>query len=161
MRTADLTDPASWRAWGGASYNVSFASPYTMAPGTEGAHICAVTNLPNCPIGGMAWSSLLGAYVATLDCSLQSGSQFYYATSADLITWSTPLPLYARADLPANVSELVTAMTYPTWLDLSAPSRGDNNFGSIGATPLLAWVSIGHSPYSDGRRLWATPMRIQ
>ena len=101
MRTADLSDPTSWRAWGGAAYDVPFVSPYTMAPGTEAAHICTVTNLPSCPIGGFAWSTFLGTFVATMDCSLQGGEQFYLATSDDLITWTTPQPLYSAKDLPA------------------------------------------------------------
>ena len=111
MRTADLTDPSSWRAWNGASYDVAFVSPYTMEPGTEAAHVCTVTNLPGCPIGGLAWSTYLGTFVATMDCSLQGGEQFYLATSDDLIVWSTPQPLYSARDLPANVSKMVTAMT--------------------------------------------------
>jgi hypothetical protein len=106
----------------------------------------------------MVWSSYLGAYVASQDCSLQGGSHFYFSTSTDLLSWSTPQTLYQQSDLPANVSSLVTAMTYPTFLDPAAPERGDINFGSMGQSAWLAWVSIGHSPYSDGRRLWATPL---
>ena len=71
MRTSDLTDPRSWRGWGGSTYNISFASPYTMPPGQESQHICQVTNLPGCPLGGMQWSAYLRTFVATMDCSLQ------------------------------------------------------------------------------------------
>jgi hypothetical protein len=161
MRTADITDPSSWRAWGGASYNVTFVSPYTLEPGTEGEHVCTVTNLPGCPLGSMVWSTYLGCFVATLDCSLQSGSQFYLATSDDLIEWSTPVPLYSSRDLPSNVSSLVTAMTYPAFLDPDSAAAADDAFGTIGQAPSLFWVSIGHSPYTDGRRVWATPAVFQ
>jgi len=158
MRTADLTDPAAWRAWDGRAFTVPFASPYTLPPGTEGDHVCAVTNLPlGCPVGGWAWSAAQRLFVAALDCSLQAGAQFYYATSADLITWSAPVPLYGASDLPANASKLVTSMSYPTWVD---PAGGDANFGAIGGEPWLSWVSIGHSPYTDGRKLWATQFKI-
>lgn len=157
MRTADLMDPASWRAWDGSAYTVSFASAYSLAPGTEAQHICAVTNLPGCPLGGLAWSTHLGRFVATMDCSLQGGSQFYISASDDLISWDTPEPLYSSRDLPANVSSMVTSMSYPSFID---PASGDSNFGTIGQTPLLSWVSIGHSPSSDGRHLWATPFRF-
>jgi hypothetical protein len=161
MRTGDITDPSSWRAWGGETFNVSFASPYTLAPGTEADHICVVTNLPNCPLGSMVWSNYLGQYVATMDCSLQSGSQFYLATSDDMITWSAAQPLYSGKDLPQNVSKVVTSMTYPAFIDpVEASREGDRNFNSVGQGPLLFWVSIGHSPYSDGRKLWATPMQF-
>ena len=159
MRTADVTDPAAWRAWDGRAFTVQFASPYTLPPGTEGDHVCAVTNLPlGCPVGGWAWSAAQRLFVAALDCSLQAGAQFYYATSADLITWSAPAPLYGAPDLPANASKVVTSMSYPTWVD---PDGGDANFGAIGGEPWLSWVSIGHSPYTDGRKLWATQFKIE
>ena len=54
-----------------------FASPYTLAPGTEAAHVCAVTDLPGCPLGGLAWSTTLAKWVGTMDCSLQGGAQFF------------------------------------------------------------------------------------
>ena len=161
MRTADLTDPAAWRAWSGSAFDVAFADPYTLPPGDEAAHVCAVTNLPGCPLGGIAWSRFLGAYVATMDCSLQGGEQFYFATSADLLVWSSPQPFYNQRDLPANVSSVVTSMSYPAIVDLGSPGAGDRNFMTIeGDTALLTWVSIGHSPYTDGRRLWATPIKF-
>ena len=160
MRTNNLVDPTSWRAWGGETFNVSFVSPYTMAPGVEAAHVCTVTNLPSCPLGGLVWSTYLDAFVASMDCSLQAGSQFYVSTSSDLITWATPAPFYSRKDLPPDAAKNVTSMSYPTWIDPAAPARGDPNFSTIGETALLSWVSIGHSPYTDGRRLWATPMRF-
>jgi len=157
MRTADVSDPAAWRAWGGARYDVAFASPYTMVPGTEAAHVCIVTDLPNCPVGGLSFSPSLNAYIATMDCSLQGGAHFYAATSVDLIHWSAPVTLYEKSDLPPAAAKNVTSMSYPTFMDAAT---GDANFGTIGAAPYLFWVSIGHSPYTDGRRLWATPFSV-
>jgi len=158
IRTNILSDPTSWRGWGGSTYNISFVSPYTMEPGTESDHVCTVTNLPNCPLGSMVWSTYLNLYVATMDCSLQSGDQFYLATSTNLIEWSTLLPLYGKKDLPANVSATVTSMSYPVFLDPTVTN--DINFNNITDIPYLFWVSIGHSPYTDGRRVWATPMKF-
>ena len=37
----------------------------------------------------------------------------------------------------------------------------DRNYGTIGQNPYLFWASIGHSPYSDGRHLWATPYTFE
>ena len=96
-----------------------------LAPGSEGAHICAVVpSLPSCPLGSIVWSAALQAFLATSDCSLQAGAQFYVAASADLLTWSAPARLYGRGDLPANVSSEVTAMAYPVLLDVAAPDAG-------------------------------------
>jgi len=170
MRTNDLMDPASWRAWDGKAYTKSFVSPYGMVPGTEGEHVCTVTNLPagscvplpgekrGCQAAGIAWSVYLKKFVVTLGC----GSNFQWATSDDLITWSDPQLLDVRHNMPANQSKIVRAMNYPTFMDPTAPQAfGDKNFYTIGQNPYLFWASIGHSPYSDGRHQWATPFTFQ
>lgn len=155
-RTADLTDPKSWRAHGGAgSYSIHFASPFDIAPGGEAAHVCAVANLPPCMPSGVVWSTYLELFVITMDCLNNQGGVFM-ATSADLVTWSPAEEFYKKADLPPDVQKNVTSMTYPTFID--PLSSEDGNFMAIGQSAPLFWVSIGHSPYTDGRRVWATPM---
>ena len=156
-RTADLTSPSSWRAHGGGgSFNVSFVSPFALQPGTEAAHVCTVAaGLPPCMPSGVVWSTYLQLFVATLDCLNNQGGLFL-ATSADLLTWSTPEEFYTRQDLPAEVARNVTSMTYPTFIDPQSTQAG--NFMAIGQSAPLFWVSIGHSPYTDGRRVWATQM---
>jgi hypothetical protein len=62
-------------------------------------------------------------------------------------------------DLPPEVSKNVTSITYPTFIDPSAADGG--NFMAIGKNPPLFWASIGHSPWTDGRRLWATPFTFE
>jgi hypothetical protein len=158
MRTADVTDPAAWRAWGGAGWNVSWVSPYTMAPGTEAEHVCAtVVTTEQCMPSGVVWSTYLSLFVITLDC-INRQSALYMATSPDLVHWSNVTAFYSMADLPADVRRNVTSMTYPTFIDPTA--QVDGNFGAIGQDPPLFWVSIGHSPYTDGRRVWATPFHF-
>jgi hypothetical protein len=155
VRTNDLSDPASWRAWDGSAYTRTFVSPYAMLPGEAAEHVCVVTNAPTTgPFGGLAWSTTLSKWVAT---QAPDAEHFYVLTSDDLITWSDPVLLYAQSMLPPAVAKNVTSMSYPTFMD---PSMGDNNFATIGTDPLLFWVSIGHSPYTDGRRLWATPFHV-
>ena len=158
-RTADLTDPTSWRAHaGGGVFNVTWVSPYTLPPGTEAAHVCSVAaGLPACMPSGLVWSTYLELFVLTMDCiDRQHGS--YMATSADLVTWSNVTEFYTICDLPPDVAKNVTSMTYPSFIDPTTVEAG--NFMSIGQTPPLFWVSIGHSPYTDGRRVWATPMEF-
>ena len=109
MRTADLTDPAAWRAWDGKGYTVRFASPYTMPAGEAAEHICTVTNLPagdtksGCAPAGLVWSAYLKTFVVTLGC----GSKFQVAFSDDLITWSTPQDLDVHQDMPTNVTKMI------------------------------------------------------
>lgn len=156
-RTQDLTDPASWRAWGGSEYNITFTSAYTMAPSDAPAHVCTVTNLPSCMPSGLTWSTYLQQFVVTLDC-IQRQNGVYIAYSDDLIHWSTATQFYTIPDLPPPVKANVTSMTYPTLLDPSG--QGGSNFNTIGQNASLLWVSIGHSPYTDGRRVWATPVQF-
>ena len=132
---------------------MSFVSPYTMPPGEEVQHVCA-TAFPNeCMPSGLMYSTYLDQYVATLDC-LEDQSAAFISYSSDMVAWTTPAPFYGIKDLPAEVRKNVTAFTYPTFVDPSGLSGG--NFNSMGQTAPLFWVSIGHSPYTDGRRLWAT-----
>jgi len=171
MRTANLMDPSSWRAWDGKDYTVSFVSPYAIEPGTEAKHICTVTNLPagsavpipgkpqGCAPAGLVWSEYLRKFVVTLGC----GSKFQWAYSDDLIKWSEPQELYnPHTDISnASIKKVVLGMNYPNFMDPTAPAAfGDRNFYTIGQTPYLYWASMGHSPYSDGRHLWATPMKF-
>jgi hypothetical protein len=161
MRTRDLTDPSSWRAYGGGvSYNVSFASPFTIAPGTESAHICTVANLPPCTPHGVVYSVYLELFVITIDCLSVDGSSTWMgmSTSPDLVTWTPAVEFYSQKDLPPNVAKNVTSMTYASFIDPSQAEAG--NFGAIGQDPSLFWASIGHSPFTDGRRVWATPFHF-
>jgi len=179
MRSNDLMDPGSWRGWRGGSlgnesgesggaFDVAFASPYTMAPGDEAKHVCTVLDVPNmgrdigdgsCPAMGLVWSAFLEKFVMSFGCQ----SEFLFSTSDDLVAWSPAQHLWGTADLTfpgdANVTAQVSSISYPTFIDPTAPEAfGDNNFYTIGASPYLFWVSIGHSPYTDGRHLWATPI---
>ena len=164
MRTSNLIDPTSWRAYDGKDYTIRFASPYTIAPGSESDHICSVTNLPagdtnaGCAPAGMVWSNYLNQFVITLGC----GGTFKFATSHDLIRWSTPQLLDVMHKLSPSLSKMVVGKNYPTFMDLNAPQKfADGNYQIIGQTAHLFWSSIGHSPYSDGRHLLATPFTFQ
>jgi hypothetical protein len=139
-------------------FNVSFVSPYTMPPGEEAQHVCT-TAFPNeCMPSGLMYSTYLEQYVVTLDC-LEDQSAAYIAYSPDLVAWTSPTPFYHMGDLPPEVRRNVTSITYPTFVDPEGSVAG--NFDSMGQTAPLFWVSIGHSPWTDGRRVWATNMTFQ
>jgi hypothetical protein len=105
------------------------------------------------------YSAYLGQYVVTLDC-LHDQSAAYISYSDDLVAWSEPAPFYHIADLPPEVRRNVTSITYPTFVDPQGLTGG-GNFDSMGQTAPLFWVSIGHSPWTDGRRVWATNFTFQ
>ena len=107
---------------------------------------------------GLAWSTYLEKFVVTLGC----GKTFQWATSDDLITWSEPVDFNLMAGLSANVSVMIRAMNYPTFMDPTAPTAlGDKNFYTIGKSPYLFWASIGDNPYHYGRHQWATPFTFE
>jgi hypothetical protein len=60
MRTRDISNPRSWRGWGGETrgFTVVFASPYAAtAPSYDPSqHICTPLDLPDCVVmGGKTW----------------------------------------------------------------------------------------------------------
>ena len=167
-RTQNLFDPTSWRGWAGdeKGFVTTFVSPYrnneTETDDVE-KHICVtVDNLPSlCAVLGLVWSAYLKEFVATLGCFGELSKSFYFATSTDLIHWTTPVAFYSRENLPEEVQKLVTGMAYPSLVDPKAPSSyGDINYSTIGQEPYLYWTSLGHSTHTDGRHLWATPVRF-
>lgn len=93
IRTSDLTDPSSWRAWGGESFNVSLAAnAYTDDHVNPSEHICT-------PLTDMTYISLLYStfYEAHIIVGTSGGS--------DAAGWSFQI---AEGDLStANWSEQI------------------------------------------------------
>jgi hypothetical protein len=70
-------------------------------------------------------------------------------------------PFFDADMVPPRVKKMITSIGYPALLDpLAISSQGDRNIYTIGKEPYLFWVSLGDSPYTDGRHLWASPMRF-
>ena len=174
MRSNALLDPSSWRGWNGTHYSVTFVSPYNNnnnnnkdATWNPADHICQVLQIDEtildptkCSPFGLVWSPSLTLFFMTWACLNGYGS-FYVTTSPDLIHWSTPQAIYDKSDLPSATRTQVTSMHYPSFMDAAAPTLLDDpNYSRITSTPHLFWVSFGHSPYSDGRTVWATPLEI-
>ena len=130
MRTADLANPASWRAWDGSGFNLEFLDPYTAAPGADPAdHVCAP--LAREEIGVMhqslTYNSLLDRYVLLgLSADHLDGREawgIYYSFSEDLLTW-THRQLLWELELPWTwIPGDEQPVLYPTLLDPDSPSR--------------------------------------
>lgn len=163
-RTRDLLDPRAWRAWNGTGYSIQFADPYAIPSRVARDHVCTVTNLPagdvvdGCAAHGLVWSTYLEKFVVTLGCNQARTPVFKYAVSDDLIHWSNAQTLFTL-DEARKISAFVRiGMNYPTFIDPRSPvSYGDSNFGTIGRSPYLFWVSEGDNPEDIGRHLLATP----
>ena len=87
LRTNDITDPGSWRAWNGTDFSVSVNVSAEVAPVPDpDTHTCAV--LSSMPLRhiSLLWSTYFEKYLAFG----QLGGSWAFALSDDLITWSKP-----------------------------------------------------------------------
>jgi hypothetical protein len=137
MRTSDLEDRKSWRAWDGSSFSVAFVDPYAADIGAPSSHVCAPVGEGR--MGGFIASVTkhrpTGAYVALMATTRPSPtggkpiSGIFFATSTDLINWSTPTLLL---DLPMQFDFTCSdeaAYFYPSLLDPDSPSRNFEDTG--------------------------------
>lgn len=151
MRTANLSDPTSWRGWNGSSFTVAFVNPYVAGWGSSSSsHVCAVLEDPLPPARGLprgahhqptvnqglVWNVETAEFIAVLwntghDPAIADGAPFAVATSKDLISWSEPVPLPLPPDLPDG------QLAYPSLLDPDALSRGHTSFDTIDNSPTL------------------------
>ncbi len=93
LRTNDITDPGSWRAWNGTGFTVSVNASAEVAPVLDpDAHTCAVLDLPLTHIS-LLWSSFYEQFLAFGGI----GGGWGFALSDDLITWSDVSKLEAQA----------------------------------------------------------------
>ena len=94
MRTTDLTQPDSWRAWDGTGFNVAFANPYASQIDPL-QHIRQPVSVGN--IGLMKLEPHLSTYLNKFVLVGISDTEFandttqpgiYYSTSSNLIDWT-------------------------------------------------------------------------
>ena len=139
MRTRDLADPTSWRAWDGTAFALPMPSPYTPeATGTA----CTIV-LPAGIDGSLTWNTYLerllyiGAAGALVDGVVTCG--FLFSISTDLIHWSPPQVLkQAPVSFPPCGSGPNTGREYyPSLIDHADPSI---NFENTSRTPHLYYM---------------------
>jgi hypothetical protein len=159
MRTTDVFDPSSWRAWNGKDFSVSFVDPYLGPVSHLGQHIYT-------PVPYMQFVNGLNVYqpsdvlVAVLwdywDNELGPPG-LYFATSTDLIDWTTPKLVVTLADLSANDPKGSYLYAYFSLIDPDAP---DPSFSIIGEHPYLYYVRLdnnGQDRVVFRQRLTLTP----
>ena len=133
MRTTNLLDPRSWRAWDGAGFGLRFVNPYRES----GGKVCQAVAKPE--IADMNESltfntvlkkfMLVGASSAPDPATGADVHGIYYSLSDDLVTW-TQRRLLLRAQLPWTVRcDGRRPIAYPAVLDPASTSR---NFETTG-----------------------------
>jgi hypothetical protein len=131
MRTRDLADRSSWRAWDGTTFSIAFIDPGTGESRDPQHHVCAPVAPGSLP-GFVASvvkhrpSGLYLALMATVRSSRTGGEQvagIYAATSPDLLVWSTPILVAALPMQFRYACSDGAAFFYPSLLDPDSPSR--------------------------------------
>jgi hypothetical protein len=149
LRTRNLADVRSWRAWDGEGFDIGFANPYDARAVAAGNHLCE----PVSPEIGTMTSSLtfntyFGKYLLVGTGSAYDASKrrtvygFYYSVSDDLINWNRP-KLIREEELPwtyrcGNADPVL----YPSVLDPESKSR---NFETTGQRVYLYFTRFHYS----------------
>ena len=88
MRTPQLGDPASWRAWDGTGFNLRMTSPYVTG---SAAPACQPLQ-KNMASGHLVYSTYIGRYVQVAQSQQWIGGRMvcgiYFSLSSDLVHWS-------------------------------------------------------------------------
>jgi hypothetical protein len=167
MRTSNIADPASWRAWDGTAFAATFTNPYAGAPATAG-HICSPVSYPQIEKmnSSVTYSEYLGRYLLVgmsgqFDPARgQVVHGFYLSTSIDLVTWSDRR-LLMEAPLPWTCpTGAERQIAYPSLLDPASTSR---NYETTGRQAMLYFTRLNApcgGPPSQDRDLVRIPIEF-
>jgi hypothetical protein len=142
MRTRDLSDPKSWRAWNGSTFSVRFANPYLESI-NPADHVCAPVDFQHIGVvsENLFWSTYFKKWVlvgnSVGDPNFNKPPGVYYSTSDDLLDWSN-LQLLMEAEitwvrdcvLPDPIKEV----------SILDPSSSSRNFSTVGQTAQLFYT---------------------
>lgn len=141
MRTADLADPKSWRAWDGVGFNTRFVNPYLELGGSQPSYVCRPVSYEEIQlmVESLTFNTyfdrflLVGTAVAQ-DADGELFSGIYYSLSDDLIHW-TPRKLIRKVESRDTYRcGNPDPVSYPSILDPGSTSR---NFETTGKQAYL------------------------
>ncbi len=134
IRTRDLADPTSWRAWDGQDFTVRFIDPY-RSDEAPAVHVCTPVGSLKAPVSGIVRQRTTGLYIATLAAT----DGVFISTSPDLISWSSPRLVWPVSVMGQQGCDNPWALAYPVLLDGEAPGR---NFDSVGDEAWLYYARL-------------------
>ncbi len=142
MRTRDVSDPASWRAWNGSAFAAQFVNPYIVTT-NPGAHVCAPVDFTS--IGTITESLTYNTYFrkwmllgnSVGDPAHGKPPGVYYSLSSDLLDW-TNATLLMEAEVRWSTDCVPPdPIKDPSILDPASTSR---NFETVGQTAQLFYT---------------------
>ena len=164
IRTNNLTDPKSWRAWDGRGFGTQLINPYLITNQPPEQHVCAPVSMIG--PGILAEVTSLSVHSATgLFLAIQAPRDtrfgppgIYISVSPDLINWSAPSLITSFADMAAL--EPLGSWQYG-YVSLLDPLSTDRNFSTVGNQPSLFYtrIDLKHPPLV--RALFRIPVHLQ
>jgi hypothetical protein len=150
LRSDDLSDPASWRAWDGDGFDMTLINPYTETDFDPAAHDCPPVDPDIHHLGNMSdsliYNTYLGRYVVvSLDVNWIGNETFWginYSFSDDLIHWDTKKPLEAMTLGAHTGPGGPDGAGYLILLDPDSPSR---NFETAGKTAYIYFTRFNNT----------------
>ncbi len=148
MRTTDLADPGSWRAWGGAGFGVRFINPYMEPNERPQDHICRPVSYDEIQlmVESLTFNTHLDRFLLVgtavdRDREGNTVSGIYYSTSDDLIDWTPREPIVKAESRHTYRCGDPDPVAYPSVLDPDSTSR---NFETTGKRAYLYFTRFNY-----------------
>lgn len=170
LRTTAIDDPSAWRAWDGAAFAVRFANPYAERfadDAARSAHVCAPVGVGRLqwPVTALVRHAPSGFFIAVMQGAphrpeaSEPRPGIYIATSADLITWSSPAFVMPAIGHGRYTCGDPRPVAYPSLLDAASEDR---SFATVGDTAdlYLTRFNVPACRIDGDRDLVRIPVRI-
>jgi hypothetical protein len=162
MRTNDLSNPGSWRAWDGHGFSISFANPYVDQIASTQGHLCKPLPTKLGVMGGMARDPASGAFILVTKGGVsQPGAPpaigIVALASFDLISWSNPVLIWRDPSGVTSAGDLRATDSHPSLLDPMSSSR---NFDVLGGMPYVYFVRDNPAARPYDRKLMRVQVRM-
>lgn len=159
MRTANLADPASWRAWNGTDFSLPLGNPY-LATGSTVTPCTFVVRTS--ATGHVTFNSYLKKYVlagTTVTSNAPADRGAFMFLSDDLLSWSAPQQLrFANFPFPPWQGPSGTSVNGESYHSLVDHDDTTINFENSGQTAYLYWTQWNDHPQEWDRDLRRQPI---
>jgi hypothetical protein len=147
IRTNNLEDASSWRAWDGSGFNTRFINPYVETNAPASAHVCnpVARDQIEKMSSSLTYSTYFNRYVLVgYQAPVVNGQEvpgFYYSLSSDLVHW-TNRKLLMKGELPwTHQCGEEDPILNPSLID---PNSTSANFETIGQRAYLYFTQYNY-----------------
>jgi hypothetical protein len=159
IRTQDVFDPASWRAWQGTDFTMAFNDPYGRRSASGSGQAC--TPVYGGHAEGLVFNPARKTFVLSESTSDTRYGEpgLYLSYSKDMIHWQHPVLAIGRAALQAADGPGKWTYGYFSLLD---PSSTDHNFMTISDKPYAYYIRFDgeHPPLTRALMRWQLHLAI-